>query len=220
MEPRVTIVLATTNQGKTAEIQELLEAFPIQIKNLGDFGPIPPVIEDGNDFEENAYKKASHTARILGLPALADDSGLSVEALGGLPGVHSARYAGPDATDEERCLKLLEQMAGVANRSAVFECVLSLSVPSGAALTYEGRCRGVITETPAGRNGFGFDPIFYYPPLQKTFAELSRKEKSRVSHRGKALMELKKEFGKIMIWIDQNMPIQEKFNCLGGLHAC
>jgi XTP/dITP diphosphohydrolase len=156
----------------------------------------------------------------LGLPALADDSGLMVEALGGLPGVHSARYAGPDATDEERCSKLIGQMAGIVNRNAVFECVISLCIPTGAALTYEGRCQGLIAEKPLGKNGFGFDPIFYFPPLKKTFAELSRKEKSLISHRGKALMELKKEFDKIIIWIDQNMPVHEKINCLGGLHAC
>ncbi|OGP58730.1 MAG: non-canonical purine NTP pyrophosphatase, RdgB/HAM1 family [Deltaproteobacteria bacterium RBG_13_49_15] len=220
MENLVTIVIATTNKGKTSEIRALLEGFPIIIKNLGDYGPIPPAEENGIDFEENAFKKAHHTAKILGLPALSDDSGLMVEALGGLPGVHSARYAGLNASDEKRCKKLLESMKGMVNRKAVFGCVLSLAVPVGAALTYEGRCEGLITEEPKGKNGFGFDPVFFYPPLQKTFAELSRVEKSRVSHRGKAFTELKNEFDKVLVWICQNMLIQEKFNCQGGIGAC
>ena len=103
----IPIVIATRNKGKTAEIGALLEGFPVQVKNLDDFGPIPEVEEDGETFEENAYKKASFTARVLGIPALADDSGLMVDALDGAPGVHSARFAGPDATDQDRCQKLL-----------------------------------------------------------------------------------------------------------------
>ena len=103
--PNQVLVLATRNPGKTAEIRALLQGFPVTIKNLDDFGPVPEVVEDGATFDENAYKKASQTARVLGLPALADDSGLVVEALGGRPGVHSARYAGPQATDRQRCGK-------------------------------------------------------------------------------------------------------------------
>jgi XTP/dITP diphosphohydrolase len=109
-------------------------------------------------------------------------------------------------------------MKGVPHRVAAFECVFSLAVPTGAALTYVGRCEGVIAEAPKGANGFGYDPIFYYPPLQKTFAEMTREEKNRVSHRGKALQELKGEFDKVLIWIRQNMPIQEKWICQGGQH--
>jgi len=200
------LILATRNKGKTAEISELLSDFPITIKNLDDFGPIPEVEEDGQTFDENAYKKASFAARILGYPALADDSGLMVEALDGAPGVLSARYAGPNASDEERCRKLLKEMEGVTNRKAAFECVLSIAVPTGPALTYEGRCEGILLESPRGANGFGYDPIFYYEPMQKTFAELSRKEKSRFSHRGKALQEVRDEFNKIMQWIEIHMP--------------
>ena len=170
-------------------------------------------LEDGDTFDENAYKKASFVSKILGLPALADDSGLVVEALGGAPGVYSARYAGENATDRQRYTKLLDEMKGRADRQAVFECVLSLAVPTGAALTYEGRCQGLVAEKPAGSGGFGYDPVFYYPPLKKTFGELSREAKSRISHRGKALGELKAEFDKVLIWIRQNMPIQEKFRC-------
>jgi XTP/dITP diphosphohydrolase len=209
MKKSITLVIATRNKGKTAEIKDLLKGFPVDIKNLDDFGPIPPLKEDGNTFDENAYQKASFAARILGLPALADDSGLLVEALGEAPGIHSARYAGENASDEQRYLKLLDEMQGESNRKAAFECVISIAVPTGPALTYEARCQGLITESPAGSNGFGYDPIFFYPPLNKTFAQLTRAEKSRVSHRGKAFAELKDEFDKVLIWIRQNMPVQE-----------
>ena len=177
---------------------------------MDDFGPIPQIEETGDTFDENAYKKASFTARVLGLPALADDSGLSVEALAGAPGVYSARYAGDDATDKERCLKLLEEMEGKLDRRATFECVVSIAVPSGPALTYEARCEGLIAEDLSGSKGFGYDPIFFYPPCNKTFAELSLGEKNRISHRGKAFAEIKDEFDKIIKWINQHMPVQEK----------
>jgi XTP/dITP diphosphohydrolase len=209
----IPVVIATRNQGKTAEISALLEGFPVLIKNLDDFGPIPEVEEDGDTFEENAYKKASFTARILGIPALADDSGLMVDALDGAPGVHSARFAGPDATDQDRCQKLLQAMQDRDDRGAGFACAISIAVPTGPALTYEGECRGVLTREPLGENGFGYDPIFYFPPLNKTFAQLTREEKSRVSHRGKALREVRDEFDKVLAWIDIHMPMDDKFNC-------
>ena len=129
------LVIATRNKGKTFEIKELLKGFPVEIKNLDDFGPIPHLKEDGDTFDENAYKKSSFVSRVLGLPALADDSGLVVDALGGRPGVHSARYAGEDATDAQRCEKLLAEMSGKTDRRAAFECVISIAVPTGPALT-------------------------------------------------------------------------------------
>ncbi|MBW1840613.1 MAG: XTP/dITP diphosphatase [Deltaproteobacteria bacterium] len=205
MQNLITLVIATRNQGKTAEIRDLLQDFSIEIKNLDDFGPIPVTEEDGDTFDENAYKKASFAARVLGLPALADDSGLMVDALGGAPGVLSARYGGENATDAQRCARLLEEMKDKTNRRAAFECVISIAAPAGPALTYEARCDGLLSEKPAGTNGFGYDPVFYYPSLEKTFAELTREEKNRVSHRGKALMELRKEFDKVMTWIRQQM---------------
>jgi len=210
MRYSTTLVIATRNKGKTLEIKELLKGFPVEIKNLDDFGPIPHLEENGDTFDENAYKKASFAARILGLPALADDSGLIVEALDGAPGIHSARYAGEDATDEQRYFKLLDDMKGKSNRNAAFECVISIAVPAGPALTYEARCEGLIATEPAGSNGFGYDPVCFYPPLKKTFAQITREEKNRISHRGKALAELKSEFDKVLIWIRQHMLVQEK----------
>ena len=213
MEKPTALVIATRNEGKAVEFKDLLRDFPVQIKTLADFGPIPEAEETGATFEENAYLKASLTARVLGITALADDSGLVIDALGGAPGVHSARFAGPGATDSQRCEKILRSMQGIADRRAAFECVLSIAVPTGAALTYSGRCQGTIAERPAGTNGFGYDPIFYYPPLRKTFAELSRKEKNDVSHRGKALEELKQEFNNVLLWIQQQMPRPQENYC-------
>jgi XTP/dITP diphosphohydrolase len=216
MTPNRTLVIATTNAGKTKEIRHLLEGFPITIKDLSDFGPIPPVVEDGDTFDDNAYKKASFTARVLGYPALADDSGLVVEALDGAPGVLSARYGGEGATDADRCRKLLTALAGVDNRKAAFECVISIAVPTGPALTYDGRCQGEILEAPAGENGFGYDPVFFYPPLERSFAQLSREEKSKVSHRGKALAQVCAEFDKILAWLDIHLPEPERVGCVSG----
>ena len=211
MATEIPLVIATKNQGKVTEIRDLLTNFAVNLKRLDAFGSIPEVEEDGETFDENAYKKASYTARILGIPALADDSGLLVEALGGTPGVFSARYAGENATDEQRVAKLLKALNAKTNRKAAFECVLSIAVPSGPALTYEARCEGLIAEQPAGQNGFGYDPIFFYPPLNKTFAQMTLQEKSQVSHRGKALNELKQEFDKVLTWIRRHMPLEEKF---------
>ncbi len=211
MNKEIPLVIATGNPGKVVEINDLLTGFPIQIKSLTDFGPIPEVEEDGETFEENAYKKSSFTAKILGIPALADDSGLMVDALGGAPGVRSARYAGANASDEQRVAKLLKNMQGQTNRKAAFECVLSIAVPSGPALTYEARCEGQIADAPAGHKGFGYDPIFFYPPLNKTFGQMTIAEKSHVSHRGKALNELSQEMDKVLIWIRRHMPPEEKF---------
>ncbi len=209
------IVLATTNKGKTKEFKELLKDFPIEIKDLSDFGPIPEVIEDGETFDDNAYKKASFTAKVLGYPAMADDSGLCVEALDGAPGVYSARYAGDNATDAQNVDKLLDALKDEENRKAAFECVISIAVPTGAALTYEGRCEGVLTREPAGDNGFGYDPLFFFPELDKTFAQLSIAEKGDISHRGKALKDVSREMNKIIEWLEMNMPQFSRVPCQG-----
>ena len=202
---RIPLVLATRNEGKTGEIRALLADFPVEIKNLTDFGPTPAIEEDGETFEDNAVRKARFIAKILGLPALADDSGLMVEALGGGPGVRSARYAGEGARDADNNAKLLKELENVENRNAAFACVIAIAVPWGPALIYEGSCEGTITEELLGSKGFGYDPVFYYPPLQKTFAQLSTEEKNQVSHRGQALRQLRDEFDKVVVWLRQRL---------------
>ncbi|MBW2368193.1 MAG: XTP/dITP diphosphatase [Deltaproteobacteria bacterium] len=216
MDRQMPLVIATRNKGKIVEIKELLKNFPVLIQCLDDFGPIPEVVEDGTTFEQNAYKKAGFVSRVLGAPALADDSGLMVDALAGRPGVLSARYGGEQLTDKQRYEKLLVEMKGKQNRKAAFQCVISIAVPTGQALTYESRCDGLIAEIPDGDGGFGYDPIFYYPPFQRTFARLSREEKNSVSHRGKALGEIASEFDKVLIWIRRHLPGLPKQGCMGG----
>jgi len=200
-----TIVLATRNEGKVREFRKILTDFDVDLRSLNDFGPIPEAVEDGETFDENAYKKAHFTAKVLGLPAISDDSGLVVEALDGAPGVYSARYAGEKASDEDNINKLLKAMKGVSDRRAAFECVISIAVPSGPALTYEGRCEGTITTEPKGSDGFGYDPVFFSPELGKTFAESNLEEKNKISHRGKALNEVAAEFDKIAKWLEARM---------------
>jgi XTP/dITP diphosphohydrolase len=207
---KLILVIATRNPGKSTEIRSFLAGFPVEIKDLNDFGPVPEIVEDGDSFDDNAYKKASFTAKILGLPTLADDSGLEVEALGGAPGVRSARYAGPNASDAENNARLLRELAGIANRKACFRCVLSLAVPTGFALTYEASCEGLILDEPRGHHGFGYDPLFYYPPGGKTFGEMTMDEKLLVSHRGKALLELRNEFDKAMVWLKQRLEEERR----------
>ncbi|MDR0476624.1 MAG: XTP/dITP diphosphatase [Desulfobulbaceae bacterium] len=199
------IVLATGNQNKVKEFQEILAGFPVRIASLKEFPKIPEAVEDGKTFKENAYKKALHTAKILGLPAIADDSGLCVDALDGEPGVYSARYAGEMAGDDDNCQKLLAKMEKITNRRAHFTCVISIAVPSGPALTYEDSCQGEILREKRGVSGFGYDPLFWFPSLGKSFAELSATEKNRVSHRGKALAQLRGEIDKVLTWLEQRL---------------
>jgi XTP/dITP diphosphohydrolase len=199
------VVLATRNAGKTEELRRLLADFPVVVMNLSNFGPMPPVEEDGTTFEENAVKKARSTAKVVGLPALADDSGLTVDALGGAPGVRSARYAGEHAADADNNAKLLKELEHEDNRAAAFVCVIAIAVPWGPALVYEGHCEGLITREQMGTEGFGYDPVFFYPPLQKTFAQLTTEEKNQVSHRGRALRELRREFDKVLLWLRQRL---------------
>ena len=206
---KIVLVVATRNQGKSAEIRSYLNHAMLEIRDLNDFGPIPEIVEDGSTFEDNAYKKASFTAKVLGFPALADDSGLEVEALGGAPGVHSARYAGEDASDADNNAKLLGEMSGLTDRRARFRCVLSLAVPMGFALTYEAQCDGQILHEPRGSHGFGYDPLFLYPPLQKTFSELME-EKLRVSHRGRALMEIQSELDRVIQWLTKRLEEENR----------
>ncbi len=176
-----TLVFATSNAGKLKELEALLGE-QWRVKSAKDFPEIPEVEEDADTFEGNAAKKAHAFSKATGLPALADDSGLVVDALGGAPGVYSARYA---PTESERIDKLLGAMAGKTERSARFVCVLCLARPDGTEIFARGTCEGVIGSERRGANGFGYDPVFMLPS-GKSMAELTRDEKSAVSHRGNA----------------------------------
>ncbi len=184
------VVLATGNAGKVAELAGLLADFGLAITAQTELG-VDAADETGLTFIENAILKARHAASITGLPAIADDSGLAVDCLGGAPGIYSARYAGPAASDQENLDKLLDAMREVppAQRAASFHCVLVYlrHADDPIPLVCHGRWRGVIAETAAGSGGFGYDPVFYLPDLGRTAAQLSREEKQRVSHRGQAL---------------------------------
>lgn len=187
------IVFATRNPGKLAELEALVRPLGLRVVGAAAFPGIPEVREDGDTFEENALKKARVIAGQTGLPTLADDSGLVVDALDGAPGVRSARYAGAEATDEANNALLLERLAGIpaSERGAHFECVLAFVDPSAQGASIEhitrGRCDGVLLESPRGDGGFGYDPLFWLPELEATFAELDRAAKNRRSHRARAL---------------------------------
>ncbi|NTX17463.1 XTP/dITP diphosphatase [Myxococcus sp. CA056] len=184
------LLFATTNKGKLRELRELV-GDSVEVVSLGDLPPIPEPEEDGDTFEANAVKKALEYARATGLPALADDSGLCVDALDGQPGVLSARYALGD--DKARYQKLLSALTGVpdAKRTASFRCALALAWPDGRTHVEEGRCEGRIGHAPSGTHGFGYDPIFMFPDSGRTMAELTPEEKSAVSHRGAAFRKMK-----------------------------
>jgi XTP/dITP diphosphohydrolase len=186
------IVIATTNKGKLAEIRELLKGIDVTVKSLADFPGCPDVVEDKETFRENALKKARAVAAYTGLPALADDSGLEVDALGGAPGVYSARYSGKGADDLKNNRKLLRELKDVpdAGRGAQFVCVLAFAGPKGSGIrekVLRGVVRGRIAREMRGQRGFGYDPLFYYTNKRMTFAEMGPDEKNRVSHRGRAL---------------------------------
>ena len=199
------VVLATRNAGKIKELNALLAGLGVTVVGLGEFPEIGEIPETGTTFLENARLKAWAVAKATGLVSLADDSGLCVDALSGAPGVYSARYAGPGATDWDNCEKLLGEMAGKTDRAAHFVCVLSLATPAGPALTWEGRCDGEITTERRGESGFGYDPVFFFPEFARTFAEVTMAEKSVVSHRGRALAEFAAEFPKVQVWLRQRM---------------
>lgn len=189
------LLVATGNPGKLAEIEETLKDLPLHILPLTGLRTWPKVIEDGKTFDENAIKKSRSLADFSGYVTLADDSGLVVDALDGAPGVRSARFSGEDANDIRNNDKLLRALADVPEerRTARFVCVLALCLPASSGGThwlFRGECKGRIALAPKGENGFGYDPIFFYPPLGRTFAELDREAKCQVSHRGKALREL------------------------------
>lgn len=183
------LVVATTNRGKLLEIRTLLADLGLAIDARNEYGSMPPVEEDGATYAANAIKKATQIATQFGVAALGDDSGLEVEALGGEPGLRSARFAGPCATDAENRRLLLERLRDVprARRGARFRCVMALVSPSGRVRVVEGAIDGVIREREAGCGGFGYDPVFELPDRGVTFAELGVDEKNRISHRARAI---------------------------------
>ncbi len=182
------LLIATHNQGKVREYRELLSGLPLEVTYLDAEGITREVEETGATMEENARLKASQYAELSGLWTWADDSGLEVDALGGAPGVYSARYAGEGATDADRYRKLLDALTGVPwdSRSARFRCAVALATPEGEMRVTEGVCEGVIAFGPAGENGFGYDPVFYMPERGATMAQLPSELKNQVSHRARA----------------------------------
>jgi len=194
------LILATANEHKVREIRELLADVDIAVAHLGELADPPELSESGATFAENAREKALAVAHVTGELALADDSGLMVDALGGAPGVRSARYAGEGASGVELCAKLLREMANVpdAERAARFVCALSLCAPEGEVGRWEGRVAGVITREPRGEGGFGYDPVFHYPPDGLTFAQMAAERKNAVSHRGHALTAFRRDLPGIL----------------------
>ena len=205
------LYLASSNPGKLREFREAASARGIHVNPLPGIESLPACIEDGRTFEENARKKALHYSAYVSGPVFADDSGISVDALRGAPGVFSARFAGPHATDDENNQKLLDELRRVdeelrraetliegrseaeykpIRRTAHYVCIIALAQCGRILCLTEGRADGVILDEPRGTGGFGYDPYFFYPPLGKTFAELKREEKFAVSHRGKAFRKL------------------------------
>ena len=193
------IVLATHNRGKMEEMAAIMGHLPFELLTLDAFPEIGDIPETGNTLKENAFIKSETVHRLTGLPALADDTGLEVDALNGAPGIYSARYAGADATFDDNCQKMLKELHDIPieKRTARFRTVIAF-VNGGEKEWVEGVAEGRIIEDKRGIGGFGYDPIFYYPPLRKTFAELDSVEKNSISHRGKALRNF---YGILEKWI-------------------
>jgi XTP/dITP diphosphohydrolase len=184
-----TVVLASRNRKKSVEIAELLAPHEVEVLSVADFPDVPEVVEDGETFAENAAKKAGQTAKFLSRWAIGEDSGLMVDALHGAPGIYSARYSGPDATDQTNNRKLLDALAGVPdeNRGAGYVCNVAVADPGGRIrLCVEAACRGRIITEERGTNGFGYDPLFLIPEYHRTFGELDPLVKRQLSHRARA----------------------------------
>lgn len=183
------LLLATFNDGKLRELRGILSGIPYELVSLAELGITSEVEETGSTFAENAALKAREYARLSGLLTLADDSGLEVDALGRAPGVKSARYAGPGASDEDRYALLLRNLQGVPEekRTARFRCVVAIATPEGEVRLAEGTVEGMIAEQPRGSHGFGYDPVFYIPELGVTMAELPPEKKNDISHRARAV---------------------------------
>ena len=194
------MVVATRNKGKIREIRKALKGLGLRIYALSDFPDVPEIEEDGKSFTENALKKARFYSKYFGKFTIADDSGLEVEWLKGLPGIYSARYAGKGASARENNQKLINEMEGISlsKRGARFKCVMAMVSPDGREAIAEGSCKGRIGFKEKGKKGFGYDPLFILPKYGKAMAELSLEEKNKISHRGKALRKLRRRIVALM----------------------
>lgn len=190
------IVVASTNAGKIREFKEMLEPEGYTVKSLADYPDIGEIEENGTTFEENAIIKAKAVTDRYGIMAISDDSGLSIDAFDGGPGIHSARFLGHDTSYDYKNRIILERMAGEENRKCHYTCAIAVTMPDAEPVVFCEICECLIADEPRGTNGFGYDPIVYYPPLGKTMAEMSKDEKNAISHRGKALR-------KFEAWIDE-----------------
>lgn len=205
----IELVLATNNQDKLREMAHALQDLPLRVISVGALGDWPDVEETGDTLEANALLKARAAVERTGRLALADDTGLEVDALGGAPGVYSSRYAGLGVSYSQNVERLLREMAGVSSRTARFRCVIALLEPGGREALAEGVIEGRILETPRGEGGFGYDPVFWIPETGRTFAEMSLEEKDQVSHRGRAIRAarsiLETWYGETRAWQDSNL---------------
>ncbi len=194
------LLVATRNAGKVREIRKALRGLGLRIHSLHDFRDVPEMEEDGKSFAENALKKARFYSKIYGRLTISDDSGLEVDILRGAPGIYSARFAGEKASDRENNLKLLGQMEGISlsKRRARFKCATAIVSPDGKEAVVEGECGGRVGLKEVGKKGFGYDPLFIFPRLRKTMAQLNLEEKNEISHRGKALRKLRKVIGQFL----------------------
>jgi XTP/dITP diphosphohydrolase len=204
----IELLVATTNQGKFAEVKDFLASLPLRILSLSTLSNWPKIVEDGATFEENALKKARTLAEYSGYLTLADDSGLEVDPLGGAPGIYSARYCGEIGNDKKNNEKLLSELKGVPQerRTGRFVCALALCAPKSRdmkELIIRDSCEGRIAFELKAENGFGYDPLFFYPPFGKTFGEIDRAAKATVSHRGKALKKLAEMLPKLVDFTSQ-----------------
>lgn len=188
------IVLATANRDKLREMRHALDGLDVEILTRDEFPGLHDVVEDGATLEDNARKKAREICEATSLPSVADDTGLEVDALDGAPGVYSSRFAGENVTYEDNVKELLRRLEGVPDekRTARFRCVLALIEPSGVEVLVEGVCEGTILTDTRGESGFGYDPVFYVPAAERTFAEMSLEEKDEISHRGIALKRMRR----------------------------
>ncbi|KXG11520.1 Non-canonical purine NTP pyrophosphatase [Anoxybacillus sp. P3H1B] len=194
------VIIATKNTGKAREFEALFNEKGMQVKTLLDFPNCPDVEETGDTFAENARLKAEAMAAYFQQMVIADDSGLSIDALDGRPGVYSARYAGEEKDDQANIAKVLKELKGVPfeQRTARFHCTLAIAIPGRPTAIVEGTCEGYIAEEPKGENGFGYDPIFYVPEKNKTMAELPKEVKNKISHRADALAKLNEKWDTII----------------------